>query len=381
MLFYLSISLFLWILAAVSTVTSYRKLKADYFTYCCAVLFVLVAGLRFEVGYDWPAYERVFENTNNILHAISIGNISPIEENVQKMDFLYELLNSLVKSVGFDFQGLLFIIALTNALVMTNVLKRYSSNPSLCFALYFGLAYLAAQMIVIRQALASSFILLAFLNRIENKQGRVCLYSLIAVGIHFSTIMFLPFLISTKKKLSLLWTLLLLIPVVLIGGPANIFTSLFNVLFVYFDTATIVEKLGMYAAGTDGYVETASAGSVGYIIINFIVLWLIRVRMKDISISADRASMNVVAHNVTLFMLIAQIGLYQLPSFWNRIQPVALILQSIALTNLISVKKLQVRLISILILCSISNVILFYQLSKDSAAEFIPYKIVDFKRL
>lgn len=372
MLFYVTISLFLWVLATVSSV---EESQTNFMSYCCAVCFVLVAGLRFQVGYDWPVYERVFDNTNELWMAISIWDISPEGSSAPKMDFLFELLNSVVKTAGLSFQFLLFVIAFVNAFVILHVCKRFSLNPSICFALYFGLAYLGAQMIVIRTALASSFILLALISRIESKQGRAAFFALIAMGIHFSTIMFLPFLLSPKRRFSFIWVLLLLIPWLFFKDSVDVFMLLFEAFNGASDSFAI-EKLSYYGEGTAAYVDSVSFGTLMYISINLIMLWIIHEQIETASNNTQEFLVNVTAFNLTVFILIALVGFYQLPSLWNRIQPVALVMQSIVLANLVSKSKLQVRMIAIFALCIVSTVTLTYQLSKESASEFIPYKTV-----
>ena len=66
------------------------------------VLFVLVAGLRFETGWDWITYESYFNGLDYLVNK---------EGSTLKMELGFNLLIFMVKGLGGGFQGFLFVVS------------------------------------------------------------------------------------------------------------------------------------------------------------------------------------------------------------------------------------------------------------------------------
>jgi hypothetical protein len=118
-----------------------------------------------------------------------------------------------IRAKGFEFSSFLFIISLISLVVKFFVFNKFKF-PIYSILIYFFVFYPLHEMTQIRVAVGLSLILLAFYFRGINSRYVSIITVLLALGTHYSMVLFLPFLLFYEKfknrSLALLFILILL---------------------------------------------------------------------------------------------------------------------------------------------------------------------------
>lgn len=204
--------LFFALLISFSYLGFYKKNKI------CAVLAILlpmlVAGFRFNVGTDYAAYYEMYnqvsnESSSEIMSRLRSGASEP----------LILLVISLCGNVLFGHWLFFAFFALITALFLYLSFKKF--DEKMAWLLYSGamLILFPLSFNAMRQIAAISVITFVLMNIIFDKEKRYLhyfLFTLLAVSIHYSTILFLPVLLvpliaikTNYKRLSFLITIAL----------------------------------------------------------------------------------------------------------------------------------------------------------------------------
>lgn len=337
--------------------------------YISLSIFVLIAGTRYETGYDWAAYTLVYENAPTI-QDILFENQDWF--SFSQMEPIYLLLNILLKTFCNNVTLLFLTSALFNGFVIHKVSQKFKVNSSFVFAVCFCTIYLTGQMTLLRQSLASSFILLALLWLYLGGKVSVyksCFYLILGAGVQVSSMLFMPFLMALKFKPNLKFTLF----VIVLGVLSTIFIDNLIVLFLSsllpFSTGNIYVKLLEYIQVGN---FTSSTASWLFLIINLFIL-------KSI-FNVGRIKNWLIEYKIyfygTFFMVLMLTFLSNQPIFWNRIQLVIVPIQAIFLYKYITSLKHEFNYILSVIIYFICFVILLYSLQKENMTPFIPYQSV-----
>ena len=119
-------------------------------------LFVLVATVRYGIGYDYFNYERLYEQ----LGPMSAAQL--VQDPVGKQFIGYSLLTHLLYRAGLDYRSLLLVINLLMTGVVLWFVKRYSPLPWMSLFFYLTLQFFAHSMNLFRQSIAATICLLAY---------------------------------------------------------------------------------------------------------------------------------------------------------------------------------------------------------------------------
>lgn len=330
------------------------------------LVLIIFVGLRYQLGYDWIAYERLFEFVT--------GRFSfqeyDLSRSILPTEPLYYFLNVLVRGVGGSFELLLFILAAFNLCVIDRMAERIApgSQPFVWF-FYFCLAILAVQFNILRQAIASSFVILCLLSVAEGRTSRAAIYFIVGLGFQVSILMFLPVILMVRfipsvRVVSILLTMLvtLFISGAFIGG--TLIGATVGIL-----PAFLGSKVDNY---TDSFASGALSG-VSPLSLLLVVAYLVYLK---IMISRNNDRYTNIAVNLTLLVLVAHIGISQFPSLWNRIMCVSLPWQLAALwrTGYFQEKAVGgARQIALGASATVATVAMIYQLGRPQSVPFIPY--------
>ena len=150
-------------------------------------LFVLVATVRYGIGYDYFNYERLYEQ----LGPMSAAQL--VQDPVGKQFIGYSLLTHLLYRAGLDYRSLLLVINLLMTGVVLWFVKRYSPLPWMSLFFYLTLQFFAHSMNLFRQSIAATICLLAYPFLKKRKLLPFALVVLLAAAFHTSALFFLPF--------------------------------------------------------------------------------------------------------------------------------------------------------------------------------------------
>lgn len=161
------------------------------------LIFILIFGLRFNVGVDWGIYERYFygEMSNNY----EIG---------------FSVLNKIIYDLFGNFNVLVLIIFIFTTIIQLIAIREFTEYENLGLVTWLGMGFLSFG--ILRQSIAISIILIALIFLSKKKLKSYIIAVLIATLFHSSAIailIFTPILIKnmTKKKAILIIVISILI--------------------------------------------------------------------------------------------------------------------------------------------------------------------------
>lgn len=328
-----------------------------------AIVLALFAGLRFETGFDWQTYEVIFGALNG---HITDCDVLPRAPSVEPF---YAGINYAVNSAGGNLSWIFLGGALFNMAVLWWVASRISNASPVMWLVYFGVTFLAAQMAMERQSIASSFVLLGLVVATTRYWPASAVPVLAGMGFHASVGTFLPLVVLSRFRPA--WWLS-----AAIVGAGAIVAALGIDLFRA--AASIVEMSGQgwLADKISLYARTEAApislGAIGLIGLHVLAL----VTFHRFSNAEElRDPVITVAIWLTLGMLAAHLYLSALPVVWNRVMLVAIPWQVVSLFRLRAIQGVptgwRLGLVAGLAVFSVGS--LAYFLIKPEAAPFLPY--------
>ncbi|SEW14473.1 EpsG family protein [Chitinophaga sp. YR573] len=168
-----------------------QKVHKLYILFTVLVMFVVIGGLRFEVGVDWFSYKDIFRDITN-----KTASTYPLEP-------LYILFNLIIKDIGGSYQLVVFSVALIAITLKLTTYFKYSPYVMASLMVYLSVQFMAYELNGVRQGLAVG---IAYTSIGFLLQRRLVPY-LIIVGIacmvHYSAIIFLPFYFIANKEIRL----------------------------------------------------------------------------------------------------------------------------------------------------------------------------------
>ena len=336
---------------------------------CAAASLMLVtafAALRYQTGYDWLVYEDFFNSTVDLETALYRG----IPPQDRPMEPLFYALNMLIKSIGGSLTLLFAIVAVFNCYIIHAVTGRISDGRSLMWALYFALVFPIAQLSIIRQSLAASFVLLALLMAARGAIVRAALFLVAGMGFHASVALYLPVLFLRRRRPTpwlvalggILGVLLVLADVRLIN-PAIDFGALLL-------PDWLADKLQFYHQIEPAHI---SAGTAALMLWHLGVLGILFGYCSD---EEARCPYITIGLWLTIWVLFAHIFMAGFPNLWNRVMCVSVPWQIAALWRLDRIRHLHATLklgsVAALGLAGLAGLV--YTLAKPESLPLVPYQ-------
>lgn len=203
------------------------------------ILLVLIGGTR-EVGFDYMQYRYIYNSVSLSYRYYADSTI----------EWGYCFLLSLSKSLDFSFE--LFLVLLTAFLVFSRFyfFKKISPYPVLSLLVYFPTMFLVSDMGQIRNAVAYSIIMFAYIEYIQGRKRNFWIMVVSACIFHNSAYILIPVFIvlSFIHRFSIKWAIVifcLLLPFMIID-----FRSYFSLVLVYMPSA-LADKFNSYIVDTD----------------------------------------------------------------------------------------------------------------------------------
>jgi len=195
------------------------------------VLLIIMAGTR-TIGFDYENYAYLYDvvNISNFLeHTVELG---------------YAFVTEICQRLGFSFHGFLAIIALFAVGLKILFFYKWSENWFLSLTYYFAIGFTINEMGQIRQGLALAIVLWAFSDLFQNKDRGFFFKVFIAFLFHASALIVFPAYLLVKKKLSPIWIMLAVFPLMLfVVIDLKVFLGL---IIDYLPLTHLQAKLGFY---------------------------------------------------------------------------------------------------------------------------------------
>lgn len=246
------------------------------------VIFILIAGLRWRLGSDTPAYIDSYFNDTEPLDEISFSELSFGGKP------LWQLLNSFVKMCG----GHFYIVQLIHAFFVNTLLfiyfKRHSLYIFTCLFFYFIHGFTNMNMEEMKASMSIVVFLFANDFFLEGKKIKACTLYLVAILFHSQAIILLitPFLMSIRLNRK---GILLMIGAFIVGYTLQIMLGTYLDLIEIVGNDEILNKATSYSS-IDQYMN-ANPSLIGkmvreipYIVYPILCLLFVKIKYHDINI-------------------------------------------------------------------------------------------------
>lgn len=187
----LIVSVFAFFLALLDS----KKILKDGLLYAF-ILLTIIAAIRYDYGNDYKSYERIFETANRY----SLSYVIEEHENLQYIDSTFKDIGAVILYKLFKPVGFLIFVAVAS--IFTNATFYKLIKDNLCreqywigiFIYLFQFDFYVLPMSMIRQSLAIAICIWGVHFLVRKKYLFFIISYLIALSIHKSSAVFIPFL-------------------------------------------------------------------------------------------------------------------------------------------------------------------------------------------
>ncbi|MFD1411493.1 EpsG family protein [Lapidilactobacillus gannanensis] len=240
------------------------------------VMLAVVTGTRYYMGgYDIYNYEYTFNTIP------SLSNFH-LWETFKTYGFFgsdigYRFINSLIKSLGFNFFGFTLIVSFFFYICVYFGLSKFSNNMNIVVIILMYKEFLGLTFIYMRQSIAVGFFLLSLRFLFTNRPFRYVLTILVASTIHFSAIFLLPlyllkFVRLTKKGI-IIYSCVFTVSYVVSLSNINILGFMSPIAELFSGSAQ--EKISSVAGDSDLYQGgTSILHLVEFLVVDMLLIYI-----------------------------------------------------------------------------------------------------------
>lgn len=309
---YLLFALFLLLLAFYE----YQgKAKRKTVRSLCIVSFILFAGLRGFIFYDWMGYYPMFESVDTLLN-FSSESFSMVLMDGKEVDLVepgFVLYMSVIKTIWNNWFFFILISTAIDVWAFDKLFQRYSLNYAFAFFVFFTL-HLGMEFNLLRNVKALVIFFLALDAIYKRRLGWFTLWTLLGLSFHRTFLILVPFYFWGLKDFGKkIWWIVFAIVNVIYLLQIPLVSSLLN---------PVAQLLGGgFAAKIAVYQESdiysaARGFTLGYFV-RFVTFLLVVVNYNRIlSYRKDF----ILILNVFLLYIVVNIGMTDMSVFANRIE-------------------------------------------------------------
>jgi hypothetical protein len=164
--------------------------KTLWFT---AFLMIIAAGGRDWVGADYPVYRSMYNfGFPNFTTYEDVWNKATFQPNTMDIEWFYVLVNKILFDFRMSFHVLTFLLAIASISMQVSTFHKYSALPVLSMIFYFMPIYFITDCGQMRQGIGTAICIFSIRYIVERKVWKFLLCIFFALGMHKSTIIFLP---------------------------------------------------------------------------------------------------------------------------------------------------------------------------------------------
>lgn len=340
-----------------------RNTLPFYFAFISAFLFT---SLRYYTGYDWPVYESIFNGVSPIFQAEYEELLGVSVEYSKELGFV--VLTSILKQLSNDFQIVIFFSALILYVGLYLFLQTFSMQRACVFAVTFSWLVFSLHFSVLRQSIAVGFILMAASCMFNKKVTLMLLFSLVAMLVHISSILYIALICFSFIRLTRLSVMLMWLGALACSILFKYFVDYVLLVFFFLPDA-IITKLEYYLLGKGSTLDLIEIIYV-YAYTFTVGLWLI---YTNNYFYRHNRYLQVLYNFAVLFMVL-QCCFLEVPVFRNRLLYIGFLVNFLVFFFWLNKQLLLTRVcVTATLFVAISAYYGMF-LVKGSSTPFIPYQ-------
>lgn len=278
--------------------------RLEWYALMC-IIFILVAGLRYRMGFDTPAYEYAYKNFP------SISALTEYDFSYSRYNPGFIILGSIAKSISNEF----FVLQLIHATLINTVVfiffKNNSSNIFFCILLYFLTLYFYFNMEIMRESCAIVIFLISWKYFVKHKWIPYYLINSISLIFHTSAIILflLPVLYWTPIRIFLQIDRLFILKLMIYIFIFYILSSKFFEILRLFEIAEVDDYANTYE-NSDIYGERNNFNIIG------IIFYLVTISIPYLIYQLNKKKLKyennfqIISFILGLYIIIVTAGLF-----------------------------------------------------------------------
>lgn len=218
-------------------------------------LVFITAGLKYETGVDWAAYEAIFWLQYPLGKILDIGIIKFFSQFGFEPGYMF--LTATIKQLGGSIQTVYFVIAFINILLLYKTLNYYTSKPILVLLGYYCFIFFILDMSGIRQAMAVNILLYGTQYAIKRNFGKFLFWTILATLFHQTAIIFIIlYPLFKKQDFSFkLWLIIYIISLIIMLLKIRWMETVATLILPFLDIGNIGDKVIQYVFNKDAEDE------------------------------------------------------------------------------------------------------------------------------
>lgn len=206
------------------------KQKKPVFTWVAGIVLIILAGFRYYVGADYPAYKNLFVGFSIFTEYSDVFDKAVFKKSSEEIEWIFVLINKLIFDAGLPFYMVTFVMALTTITLKFTTIYKFSPLPALSVFFYFMPVFFFEDSGQMRQGVGIAICVFSFRYIVKRNLPMFLLCIYLALGFHKTSIVFLPAYwivkipMNSRKILIALTVSLLLSPL----EPYRLFGSVFE---------------------------------------------------------------------------------------------------------------------------------------------------------
>ena len=326
-------------------------------------IFVLFAGLRYELGVDFFAYKRHLNESPTFFNFLKDTDDIYFEPG-------YKLFLSLIKTFTDEVQILLLASSMFCTYILFRFLKEHVPHKYMFLSLltYFFSTYMLMEMQALRQAMAAGIIYLGYNYLIKDDKRNAFLCVLAAFTFHSSALFFFPIFLFLDKKINYyLQFSLLAVSIVVFVTQIDVISVALERLADIIPNASMALRMATYLGGD---ANERGVNIMFFVYLTFFI-WLcyINHRIKYY----DKNKLYIVGHNLVWLFLVFSALFWKINYLSTRIGWYFLIGFSLMIPILIeNTRKRQVALIFVFMINL--NLARHFVIPDGTTIVFAPYE-------
>ena len=260
-------------------------------------LFFITAWRNYNVGTDTSNYVSFFGYLGSSYTKINFFDL--ISMFHARFEYGYVLLNKMVFYFTDDPRWLIIVCSLISYYLLLIFVKNLSSDPYLLLVMFVSLGYLASTMNTMRQGVAASFIMIAYVMLLKRSNVMFCIFFVFCAFLfHKTALLFLLAIAFRKWEYSKKSSAIILIASV-------------GVAIIYGSFESLINQIN-YTDYADSGIRSGYLGIILniFLLIFFLIVGLVANKQKKIDVKPEDRYIRIRNSDILPILITISIGVY-----------------------------------------------------------------------
>ena len=270
---------------------------------------IFLGGLRYGISSDYFHYKEIFNKV-----------VLTRDWNEFLMEYGFLSILYFFNKLGLSFEFFIFSFCSLAVLIKAFVIRKISPYPLISLLLYFTFFFLLDDMGAIRRGFACSCIFATYYFLFLNRFWIASFFILVALSMHISVLIVIPFLFFRKIKFNRNQFLIFLTLSILVGRGFEMF---YNYVITFNSEFLVFQKILAYSEAQ--YLSEESVFEMGLFVRIFFILILFKYKLKLADVPYFEQMLNLYVIAVFILIVFSKITVFASVVIYFKIFEIVLV--------------------------------------------------------